>query len=199
VLLRDERVGQRRLHPGIRLVPAGQLLVGHQLRLQDHQRGRIDDLDLVADRRDRPLRERHHPAGAHAHDAPCGRLPLHLAGEGAGAQVQHPLVAADPAVTQVERLVLHQQPDQLAVGDVDDRLTRLRVPVPTLGVGQRPPLVERVEVRPRHRVRLPLVEVAPQPDVAVRQREHRLDLTHPVRIEPRFPHHPRLDREHATG
>ena len=176
VLLGDQRVGERRLDARVRLVPGGQLLVGHQLRLHDEQGGRVEHLDLVADRGDRPLGERHQPGAAHPHHPARGRGPLDLAGERAGPQVEHPLVAAQLAVAQVERLVLDQQPDQLAVGDVDDRLAGLRVAVPALGVRQRPPLVERVQVGARHRVRLPLVEVAAQPDVPVGQREHRLDL-----------------------
>ena len=42
------------------------------------------------------------------------------------------------AVADVERLVLDQQPDDLAVGDVDDRLAVLGVAVAGLGVRQRP-------------------------------------------------------------
>ena len=43
----------------------------------------------------------------------------------------------DGPVAQVERLVVDEQPDELAVGDVDDRLAGLRVAVPGLGVRER--------------------------------------------------------------
>jgi hypothetical protein len=199
VLLRDQRVGQRGLDPRIGVIAGRQLLVGHQLRLHHQQRGGVEHLHLVLDRGHGPLGQRHQPRRTHPHHPARRGLPLHIPRQRARLQVQHPLVPAAPPVPQIERLVLHQQPDQLAVGDVDDRLTRLRIPVPTLRVRQRAPLVERVQIRPRNRMRLPLVEVAPQPDVPVRQREHRLDLTHPVQIQPRLPHHPRFDREDTTG
>ena len=58
------------------------------------------------------------------------------------------------AVADVERLVLHQQPDDLAVGHVDHRLARLRIAEPALRVRQRPDLVEAVQVGPGQPVRL---------------------------------------------
>ena len=88
------------------------------------------------------------------------------------------------AVPHVERLVVDQQPDQLAVGDVEDRLARLGIAVAGLGVGQRALLVERVEVGAGQAVRLALVEVAAQPDVAVGQGEQRLGLRQDVEVEP---------------
>ena len=107
-------------------------------------------------------------------------------------------MAVQLAVAQVERLVVHQQPDDLAVGDVDDRLAGLRVAVPALGVRQRPPLVEGVEVGARRGVRLPLVEVAAQADVAVGQREDRLGDAEGLHVERRLAHDPRLDGERAS-
>ena len=69
---------------------------------------------------------------------PAGEQPVHLAAQDAGAQVQRALVALDGAVAQVERLVVDEQAQDLAVRDVDHRLARLRVAVAGLGVGQRP-------------------------------------------------------------
>ena len=70
-----------------------------------------------------------------------------------------------------ERLVVDEQADELAVGDVEDRLTGLRVAVAGLGVGERTGLVEGVQVGAGQPVGVALVEVPPHPDVAVRQRE----------------------------
>ena len=75
------------------------------------------------------------------------------------------------AVAHVERLVIDEQPDQLAVRDVDDRLARLGIAVRALGVGQRPQFVEAVQIGARDAVRFALVEVAAQADVAVAERE----------------------------
>ena len=57
---------------------------------------------------------------------PAGEVQSALRGQRAGPQVEHALVAMQLAVAHVERLVVDQQPDQLAVGDVDDRLARTR-------------------------------------------------------------------------
>src|SRR3954470_8135247 len=113
----------------------------------------------------------------------------------AGTHVEHPLVRADIAVANIERLVVNKQPDELAVGDVDEGLAVLRIAVTRLGVGQRSLLVVAVEVGARQRVRLPLVEVAAQPEVSVGQREHRLRLRQDVRVEPGLTQHPGLDGE----
>ena len=69
--------------------------------------------------------------------------PLDLPCQGPGAQVEDPLVAAKGAVADVEQRVADEQPDQLAVGDVDDRLAGLGVAVAGLGVGKRADLEER--------------------------------------------------------
>jgi hypothetical protein len=68
-------------------------------------------------------------------------------------------VREETAVADIERLVVDQQTNDLSVGDIDQRLARLWVAVAGLGIRQRPQLVERVEVRPRNRVWLALVEV----------------------------------------
>ena len=104
--------------------------------------------------------------------------------------------ATQLAVADVERLVVDEQADELAVGDVDDRLARLRVAVAGLRVGQRPQLVEGVQVGAGQAVRLALVEVAAQPDVAVGEREDRLGLgEHVERSRLVSRSGPRLDRE----
>src|SRR5262249_61055219 len=82
-------------------------------------------------------------------------------------QVQPALVRVQLAVADVERFVVDEQPEQLAVRHVDDRLPRLGEAVPDLGVGQRPQLIEGVQVGAGNAVRLPLGQVAAQPDVPV--------------------------------
>ena len=94
-------------------------------------------------------------------------------------------MAQQLAVADVERLVVDEQPDDLAVGDVDDRLAVLGVAVAGLGVRQRARLVEAVEVGARAGRRLALVEVAAQADVAVGEREHRLGLREAVEVAAR--------------
>ena len=174
------------------------LLVREELGLDDEQRvraGVLGHADLVGDRRHRALRERHEPLRRHRHPLAVGGDPVDVAGQRARAHVERAAVRAHLAVAHVERLVVDEHPDQLAVGDVDQRLALVREPEPALGVRQRAGLEERVEVGARHRVRLPLVEVAAHPDVAVGQREQRLGLGQRVEVDVRFVDHPGVDAE----
>ena len=104
---------------------AGQRLVGDQLRLDDEPCRLVERLDLVEDRGDRPVHERDQP-----HRGRCGRpgrpATTHSTSRRStpAAQVEHALVAAQLAVADVERLVVDEQADDLAVGDVDHRLAR---------------------------------------------------------------------------
>jgi hypothetical protein len=104
-------------------------------------------------------------------------------------------VVHQAAGADVERLVVDQQTDELAGGDVDDRLARLGIPVAALRVRQRMLLVEPAQERPRLGAGLAFVEVPAQADVAIRQREQRLCLAQALQVEPRLAHRPRLDRQ----
>ena len=182
-------------HPGVAAVHPGHRLVGHQLGLHDDPGLLAHRLDLVVDRGGGPVGEGDQPGAAHADALARGRHPLDLPGEGAGAQVEHPLVGDEGAVADVEGLVVDQQPDELAVGHVDQGLARLRVAVAPLGVRQRPLLVDRVEVGARGAERLALVQVPPQAEVAVAEGEHRLAVGQPGQVEAGLPQAPRLEAE----
>ena len=75
------------------------------------------------------------------------------------------------AIPDVERLVIDEQADYLAIGDIDDGLTGLREAVACLRVRQRSDLIKGVQIAARQRVRVPFVEVAAQADVPVGQGE----------------------------
>ena len=145
----------------------------------------VDRLDLVGDRRDRALGERDEAGRADLDGLAGGRAPLHLAVQGPRPEVELALVGPQLAVADVEGLVPDQQPDHLAVGDVDHGLAHLGLAVGGLGVGQRALLVEAVQVGAGQRQRLALVEVAAQADVPVGEREHRLGLRQEVEVEAR--------------
>ena len=68
--------------------------------------------------------------------------------ERAGARSRRPLVLEHRRPPELERLVVHVQPDDLAVGDVDDRLPGGGEAVGPLAIGDRPGLVEAVDERP---------------------------------------------------
>ena len=96
---------------------------------------------------------------------------MHIAGQRAGPQIEDALVVDQFAVADIERLVVDHQPDDFAVGHVDDGLPGLRIAESGLGVGQRPHLVEGVQIGSGAPMWLTLVEVAAQTDVAVGQGE----------------------------
>ena len=194
VLLVDQRPLEDRGRAGVG-AEVGHVLVGHQLGLQDDAQRAVDRLDLVLDGRDGPLGERHEARRPQPDAVARRRVPLDRALERAGPQVEAAPVRVEDAVADVERLVVDQQAEDLAVGHVDDRLARLGVPVAPLAVLERPQLVERVEVRAGDAVGIAFVEVAPQADVAVRQGEDRLGAGDLVEVELVLGHAPRLDRE----
>ena len=117
------------------------------------------------------------------------------ASQHAGPQVQFPLVAAELTQAQVERLIVDEQADDLAVGDVDHGLARLGIAVAGLGVGHRALLVEAGEVGARQAGRLALVEVSAQANVTVGQREQRFRLIEYFQVEVGLAQRPRLDRK----
>ena len=131
-------------HPGI-TVGGGELFVRHQLGLHHHPDRAVESLDVVTDRRDRALHEGHQPGRGHPHGLTGGRGPLASA-QHAGTKVEAPLMATQLAVADVERLVIDEEADDLAIGHVDHRLARLGVPVAGLGVRQRPQLVDAVQI-----------------------------------------------------
>ena len=92
----------------------------------------------------------------------------------AGAHVEDPGVLADPGGRQEQRLVVDEQLEHRGVGDVDHRLADPSQAVGLLGVHDRPGLVEPADERARAQRRPALVEGAPDAEVAVGQREHRL-------------------------
>ena len=191
-LLGLQRVVQ---HRGDARVLAGrrELLVGDELGLQDQPGGGVDRLHLVEERDDGALGERHHAHGPYPDRLAGGRHPLHDPLQRARPQVERALVGPQLAVAHVERLVVHEQAHELGVGDVHHRLARLREAVPGLGVGQRPQLVERVEVGAGQAVRLALVQVPADADVAVGQGEDRLGLGQEIKVQPGFPDVPGVD------
>jgi hypothetical protein len=78
--------------------------------------------------------------------APRGRAPVRGSSQGSSAKIEHPVVDEQLAVTNVKGLVIDEQPDELAVGHVDERLTRLRGAVLALGLRQRTQLIKAVEI-----------------------------------------------------
>ena len=167
VLQRVQRRGQRGCGPRIGL-RRGHRLVGDELGL-DHDASRaLDRLDLIQDRRDGTLRERHEPDRAYAHSGARRGDPLGGPGEQTGSEIERPLVAAKLAVADIERLVLDEQANDLAVGHVDHGLAGVRKAVFGFGVRERANLVEAAQVGAREAVGLTLIEVPTQPDMPIR-------------------------------
>ena len=158
-------------------------LVGEQARVDGDAQRLVDGLDLVGDGRDRARVEGHEPARRHLDRHAALRAPVQRARQRAGAEVELALVVVQVPAVDVQRLVLDQQPDELAVGHVDHALAVLRVAVGALAVAQRDRLVEAVEIGAAEGARLALVEVAAQAQVAVGDGEERLGLGQEVEVE----------------
>lgn len=103
------------------------------------------------------------------------------------------------AVSDIEGLVVDQQPDDLAVGDVDDGLAGLGIAEAGLGIGQRTGLVEPRQVGAGQAVRFAFVEVAAQPDMSVRQGEQRFRLRQQIQVQPGLAQLPGLHRVRVVG
>src|SRR4051812_2578789 len=102
-----------------------QLFVGNQLGLHDDIRPPVQRLDFVGDSYDRALGEGYETRRRHTYRTSRGRSPLRGPPQRTGTEVEHAIVCAQIAVANVERLVIDEQTEQLAVGDVDERLGRL--------------------------------------------------------------------------
>jgi hypothetical protein len=132
-------------HPGV-AAREREGLIGHQFGLDHHPHTGLERLDLVGDGGHRALDQRHEARRAHADTTAVRRHPLDDALQEAGPEVQKALVGTYLAVADVEGLVVDEEADQLAVGDVDHRLPVFGVAETRLGVGQRAGLVDAVEV-----------------------------------------------------
>jgi hypothetical protein len=177
----------------------GLRLLGDQVRLQRDPQRLPHRLDFVRDRRHAAQVERHQAATAHPHRVAGLGCPLQSPLEQARPQVEQALVVLEPAAVNIERFVLDQQPDGLAVGDVDDHLAVLGKAVGGLAVLQRVGLVEAVEVGAREAAGLALVEVAAQPQVPVGKGEDRLRLVQQIEVQGSLVYPPRLHREQLVG
>src|SRR5713101_4433913 len=121
--------------------------------------------------------------------------PADAAAQHSVAQVKFPLVVMYIAVANVKRLVVDQQADEFAVGDIDNCLSGLGVGVSSLCIGQRAQFVERIQVGAWQAVRLPLIEVASQSDMSVGEGENGLGLRQGVEMESHLADAPLLDCE----
>src|SRR5215467_13150244 len=155
----DDRSGAR--IPGNRW----QLLVRHQLGLDDDVRPSVQGLNIVNNAHDRAMSEGNQTNRRDSYRAPRWRAPLNCSCQRSGAEIEHPIVGKQLAVTNVKGLVIDEQSDELAIGHVNERLTRLRSTVLTLGFRQRTQLIETVEIRSRQSMWLAFVEITAHANV----------------------------------
>jgi len=97
------------------------------------------------------------------------------------------------AVADVKGLIVDEQSDELAIGYIDQCLTRLRSTVLALGLQQRTQLIETVQIRSRQPMWLALVEIAADAYVTVRESEQGLRLRQDFEIQGGFMKPPWLD------
>lgn len=181
-----ELADQRRVERGgdARVVRVGlDRFVGQQVGLHDELQVLVERFDLVADRGDRALGEGDQPFGGHPHAPAGGGGPFGDAPQRAAAEVEHAVVRGRDAVAHVQRLVLDQQPDDLAVGHVDDGLAFLRIAVTAFGVREFVLFVEAVEIRAGQPARFAFLKRAAQSDVSVRHREGGFGALQRIHVE----------------
>jgi hypothetical protein len=179
----DPRVG---MHVGL-------FLVRDHLGLHGDGDGLIDRLHLVVNGRDRALGEGDESGGDYAHRSTRGRGPLQFTAQGSRLKVQALFVRGDPAVPNIQRLVPHEESDDLPIGHVDDALPARGVAVALLRVRHRMFFEHTVEVATRDVVRLSLVEVSAPADVAVGESENRLAVRQLALVQAAQPDAPRRD------
>src|SRR5689334_7255011 len=113
----------------------------------------------------------HETNGRDFYRAPRRGAPFRRSCQGSGAEIEHPIMREQVAVTNVKGLIIDQQSNELAVRHVDHGLTRFRSPVLALGFQQRPQLIETVEIRSRQTMRFAFVKISARPYVTVGQSE----------------------------
>ena len=92
-------------------------------------------------------------------------------------------MALQLAIANIKRLIINEETQQLAVGDIDHRLPRFGIAIPRLRIGQGEQFINGVQVGAGDTIWLPLIEIPPQPDMAVGERENRLRLRQNVQVE----------------
>ncbi len=115
--------------------------------------------------------ERHETNRRNSDRAPRRRAPFRSSSQGSGTEIEYPIVGQQVAVTNIERLVIDEQADELAISHVDQRLARLRSPVLALGFQQRAQFIETVQIRSRQPMWLAFVKIASHANVAVGESE----------------------------
>src|SRR5689334_16545589 len=93
--------------------------------------------------------ERNEPDRGDSDRAPRRRAPFGGSRQSARAEIQHPVMGKQAAVTNIKRLVIDEQADQLTVGHIDERLTRFGRSILAFGLKQWAKFVETVQIRSR--------------------------------------------------
>jgi hypothetical protein len=119
---------------------------GVKLRVHGDLHRLLDRLELVLDRRELPMTERHQPPRPQPHLVAARRAPAQRPRQQPGAQVQHPLVRDDRAGPHVQRLTLDDKPDPRTVSHIHQHLVEVRIAEPAVGVRDRPRLEEAAQV-----------------------------------------------------
>src|SRR6516164_4699954 len=92
--------------------------------------------------------------------SPRRRAPFCRSGQGPGAEIEHSIVGKHLAVTEIKGLVVDKQPDEFAIGHVNESLTRFRSAILTLRFRKRTQLIKTVQIRARQSMRLAFIKIA---------------------------------------
>ena len=113
---------------------------------------------------------------------PANEVPLRRPRQGACTKVEYAGVRTQVPVTDIEWLVVDQEAEELPIGNVDERLGRLAETVPRFGIWHRAQLVETIEIGSWQPMRFALVQISPQSNMAIREREQRLGLSERIQV-----------------
>ena len=155
----------------------------------------IERLDFVDHAHQVSIDQRHQARRTHRDPSAVGEPPDELALEQPAIEVQRALERVH-LVVHVELAVLDEQPDASAVGRADYRLSGAREAVRAFRVGDRPSLVKPVEQRSGTIAGRALLPVATHAEVAVRERQNRLELRCELVRRPADDELPRLLEHH---
>jgi hypothetical protein len=174
-------------------------IVLNELGRDHHGSTLVEHGHLVLDRCDVAVHEGDESTRSDGDPLARRRHPEDLPVQGPGAHVQDALEAVQARPREVEPLVVHVEPDDLRIRQVDDRLPGGREAVGLLAVGDRPRLVEAVHEGPVFMGGMALFEAPPHAEVSVRQREERLRLRQEPRIETLLHEAPLVRRIDVVG
>src|SRR6266487_3659006 len=104
-------------------------------------------------------------------------------------------MALDPPVPYIKGFVVNEETNNFAIRDIDNGLPGLGVAISRLCIWQWAQLIDGVQVGTGKAMRLPLIEVAPKPNMSIGEGENGFRLCQDVKVESRLANTPLINGE----